>query len=509
MMTTAESDFNRYQDDALIHRCSDYARWTLPSVFPEFLHVGTGNQIVQYDYQSMGAMLVNRLSTKLAQVLFPTNTSFFKFKVMNDEELSDEQKIDLSNLELKACAALFDNAAYAQLVQAIRLLVVTGNCLVIRRDGVTRVLNLHNYALRRNANGKVLRIITKESLQYRELSQNIKDLLNINPNFRDDSEVPLYTVINRVSHETANGIIDTWEVHQEIQGLRVPDSEEEYPEMFCPYIPVVWNLSSGDNYGRGQVEDYAGDFIKLSELSAALASYELESTNIKYLYAPNSMVDVESFVNAASGEIIQGDPSAIQAFEAGQYNKIQALTADINSIFQRLTTAFLYTSNQRDAERVTAYEIQLAAMEAEQVLGGVYSQLSQGLHLPMAFVLSAELDPSFVIAYISGTIDLRVVTGMQALGRAAETQQWLLMGQELGTLVPVLTQVSPRFNTEKIIDRFMLAHGLNTVDVMLTEKELEAKLKQQQEQQAQMQVQQRQITGTDSTVDAAEQLGNI
>mgnify|MGYP006974166503 CR=1 FL=1 len=60
MMTTAESDFNRYQDDALIHRCSDYARWTLPSVFPEFLHVGTGNQIVQYDYQSMGAMLVNR-----------------------------------------------------------------------------------------------------------------------------------------------------------------------------------------------------------------------------------------------------------------------------------------------------------------------------------------------------------------------------------------------------------------------------------------------------------------
>ena len=116
MMTTAESDFNRYQDDALIHRCSDYARWTLPSVFPEFLHVGTGNQIVQYDYQSMGAMLVNRLSTKLAQVLFPTNTSFFKFKVMNDEELSDEQKIDLSNLELKACEALFDNAAYAQLV---------------------------------------------------------------------------------------------------------------------------------------------------------------------------------------------------------------------------------------------------------------------------------------------------------------------------------------------------------------------------------------------------------
>ncbi|MFW7344385.1 hypothetical protein V0R37_22955, partial [Pollutimonas sp. H1-120] len=81
----------------------------------------------------------------------------------------------------------FDNAAYAQLVQAIRLLVVTGNCLVIRRDGVTRVLNLHNYALRRNSSGKVLRIITKESLQYRELSQNIKDLLNINPNFRDDS----------------------------------------------------------------------------------------------------------------------------------------------------------------------------------------------------------------------------------------------------------------------------------------------------------------------------------
>lgn len=497
MQNNAQELWNKFRASSLINRCVQYAEWTIPALFPK---QRSQADTVLYDYQSIGAMLVHKLGTKLGQLLFPATSSFFKLNIPALQELSAQEQEALADIELRSTRNLFDNAAYAKLVHALMLLVVTGNALLVRKAQDFRVYSLHNYVLRRDSTGKVDCIVLKEELRRYELGPELIRTLAAE-NAHPDTCYDLYTVC-RWDYER-----QLWVETQEINGKPVHTEEGLYSRNLCPYIPVVWNLYAGEVYGRGHVEVYAGDFIRLSELSAALGQYEINSANVKILYDPAGQVDVESLSSEEQGLVLQGNPASISAFEGGQYQKIQVLNASIQQIQQRLSQAFMYLSNQREGERVTAYEIQLAAQEAEQALGGVYSQLSYALHLPLAYLLIHEADPRIGAAVADGSIDVRIVTGMQALSRAVDLQQWLYLGQELGTLIPVLQQISPRFNTEAVIDVFMQGHGLSKAGVMLTAEELQARQQELLEQQQQTQRQLRQIQSQDATVEAGEQLG--
>ena len=253
---------------------------------------------------------------------------------------------------------------------------------------------------------------------------------------------------------------------------------------------------------------FAGDFLKLSALSRALADYEDGSTNVKVVVSPNSSMDVDKLDDPESGLVILGEPNDIQALEFGQYQKIQALQQSINMITQRLSTAFMLGLNQRQGERVTAYEVQLQAQDAEITLGGVYSLLSQSLHLPLAYLLCYELDKDVGAAVAAGDINVQIITGVQALSRNAELQQWVQLTQELGLIIPTLKQVSPRFNVDKVIERFMLGHGVSN-EFLYTPQEMQAILEQQQQQLQQTQYQERTINSQDAVVESAEQLGGL
>lgn len=494
--------FLELRDESLIRRCVQYGQWTVPAVFPDLTN-GVKQREVLYDYQSIGAMLAHSLATKLTQLLFPTNTSFFKLSFENVDNLSKEEKEALGRLELGTVSRLFENASYAKLVQALLLLVITGNALLVRKDGAFQVHNLHSYVVRRDHRGKPTCIILRERIRTGDLPTDIRGKLNAQDPMGDDVYLELYT---RCELRSVNGVM-FWEEWQDIDNVEVSAQRGRYPENLCPYIPVTWQLYTGEQYGRGHVELYAGDFIRLSELSAALGTYELESCNIKYLYDPQSYTDVDYLTNASIGAVVQGNPNSISALEAGQFQKIQVLGTSIQSLFQRLAQAFMYGVNQREGERVTAYEIHVAAQQAEQSLGGVYSQLSHALHLPLAYLLSWEVDPSLGVPIAEGGLQVNVITGIPALSRSADLQQWMMLGQELGNLVPVLQQVSPRFNTEAIVDVFMQAHGLSSTNVMFTGEELQARLEQLQAQQEAAQHQIRNIQSTDATVEATEQLG--
>ena len=69
---------------------------------------------------------------------------------------------------------------------------------------------------------------------------------------KDTDELILWTRCQR-KHRSKS---DTFEVSQQVAQFSIGDISE-YPEKICPYIPVVWNLVTGENYGRGLVEDFA------------------------------------------------------------------------------------------------------------------------------------------------------------------------------------------------------------------------------------------------------------
>lgn len=485
-----EALYREYSDDRSLLKLKTYALWTIPGAFPDITTDtnAKGNMPIEHDYQSIGAILTNFLASKLAGLLFPVTQSFFKIQPTDtllelarevwgvEESLVKNQLITLEN---DACNALYENASYAQLIQMLRYLIITGNAMFKRVDGKLTVYSLRNFSQLRDNEGTVLDVILREDWTYGSLPADVQPLVK-RPSTKDTDTVTVYTRIKRGM--IGNNVTST--VSQQIDGVNV-GKPSVYPESLCPYRVVIWNLVNGDSNGRGLVEDHAGDFAKLSDLSRALAVYEINSCRVVNLVKPGSTVDIDSLNNAYCGEYVQGDPQNIQAHEGGDAAKIQQLASSIQTIFQRLSMAFMYQGNTRDAERVTAEELQMNAREAESALGGVYSQLSQGIHLPLSYLLTHEVDSTFITAVIAGEVQLKVITGLPALGRSTVVTQLLQAIQELSIIVPALGQMTARADKEKVIDLILQARGVNLSDIMLSPEELKALQAQEQAAQSQ------------------------
>lgn len=493
MKDNYEALYDKYKDDSTLLKLENFALWTIPSAFPDkqIDFEMKGDMDIENDYQSIGATLVNFLAAKLTGLLFPTTQSFFKIQPTETmlsiaTEAFGVDKAEINNrlvkLENDACNSLYQNASYAQLVQMIRYLVITGNCLFKRIDGKLTVYSLRNYAQLRDNEGTVLDVILKENFAYGSLPPEVQLLVNKPVGTPEFESVIVYTRIKRSLQAGRPQMV----VSQQINGVDI-GGESVYPENLCPYRTVVWNLVNGDSNGRGLVEEHAGDFAKLSDLSKALAMYEIETCRVIHLVKPGSSVDVDAMQGLPNGAWAQGDPQQVVAHEAGDAQKIQQLAAEIQTIHQRLAQAFMYQGNMREGERVTAEEISMNAQEAEKALGGVYSQLSQGIHLPLSYLLCLEVEPAFLTAIIAGEVTLDVVTGLPALGRSTVVTQILQAIQELSVIVPAMGQLSPRFDTERVVDLVLQARGVNLKDVMMTPEQLKAKQEQQQAAQAQQQ----------------------
>ena len=475
-----ETLFNQYRDDSAILRMEKYALWSLPTVFARTELRNGKQEPVERDYQSVGAMLTNTLSSKITELLFPSNQSFFRLdSAVNTDAMASALATDskalasgLADLENTAYRRIFLKASYNQLMQAMKLLIVTGNALVYRDSAGT---NIHTYSMRqfsiqRDGSGKVMDIILKERTSPAALPPKYQHLF---ADREPHDELCLYTRIQRMWAT----VTDTFHVTQCVEDIML-DTSDLYPEAICPYIPVTWNLITGENNGRGLVEDYAGDFAKLSELSEALALYEIESCRVLHMAKPGSGVDVDSVAETEMGGWVSADPASVQAYEAGDAAKIQQLMAEVQAITQRLAPAFMYGGNTRDAERVTAEEIRTQADEANRTLGGVYSSIADNLHIPLAHILCNEVNPDFISEVLAKGLTLSVLTGVAALGRSADVTKLLQAAQTLAVVMPVFTQSTKRINPELVIQKVFEGFGLNLDDYAYTEEELEALLEQ-------------------------------
>jgi hypothetical protein len=421
--------------------------------------------------------LANHLSSKIASLLFPSTQSFFRLDAaVNTDVMASALAVDtnelasgLATLENTAYRRIFLRSSYHQIVHTMKLLVCTGNALLYRDSQNTNMhaYSLRQYAVLRDGSGKVLDIILKERTTVDQLPEALR-----NTYFAGREEFDSVCLWTRVKRERRN-VTDVFIVTQQADTHQL-DVREEYPEAVCPYIPVTWNLVTGENYGRGLVEDYAGDFAKLSELSEALALYEIEACRVLHLAAPGSGGDVDAMAEEESGAWVSADPGKVAAYEAGDYQKIVALTADLQQMFQRLAPAFMYGGNVRDAERVTAEEIRTQAEEANQSLGGVYSVIADNLHIPLAHILCAEVNPDFVSEVIAGGLTLSVLTGVAALGRSSDVNKLLQVSQVIAAVIPVFSQASQRLDPERTISKIFEGFGLNIEDYSRTEEELAA-----------------------------------
>lgn len=478
-----KSKFESGQDNHanIVQRCKQYAAWTLPTVFPaEEYNEGVE---LQNDYQSVGAAAVTNLSNKVMMALFQPTRPFFK---MN---LSAEQKEELKAeghkpTELSAALAKAEREAMHELdrmrsrpilTDVILNLIITGNCLVRvpKGDGPMVRYTLRDFQVERDLSGLVKRMIVRERKAVSSLDERMQALC-VKHNFRHEDEVSIYTGISKKED-------GRWLVFQELEDIAYAHKKLGlYTDDNLPWIPLVWNLAQGHDYGTGLVENYAGDFHSLSHLAQAILDFTTIATDLKYLVDPAGTLDVEAANNAPSGAYIHGreEDVAIMAPQVAQVTDF--LMGQFQAIERRIGAAFLLnTAVTRDAERVTAEEIRMQAQELESSLGGVYSRLATTLQLPMARRLIKRLDPVF------GDIEPVIITGLESLSRSSDLNNVRAFFQDLIALTDVPEQVQDRIDYGALIAQLGAGHGVDYQDFLLDEEKVTANQEARAKQQAQ------------------------
>lgn len=407
---------------SFITRAEQYSKMSLPYILPNSKTSAAQNM---HGYQGIGAEAVNHLANKIIMTMFPISMPFYTLKF--DAEIEEEMEanntdristtsalnkvVDLSLIEMQKLKLRPD------LVTAAKHLIISGNDLLVFTKKGTKVLGLDKYAVKRDPQGNLLRLITCEDVVYLTLPPTIKMALRSkqkNPAKKDEFEkLKLYTGYSLQED-------GTFTIEQSVDDVvAITPITKVRPEL-VPAIPSTWNLTSGEDYGRGLMEDHSGDFHVLELLSEARARGAATMMDVKYLVRAGAMTDIDTLNKAPTGEFVIGNEDDIHILQLDKFADGKLIQDVMNEYQERISRAFLMIQNSiRDSERTTAFEIQKVANELDGSLGGIYSTLSVDMQLPIAYQLLDRVNSEL----LSGDFQPIITAGVDALGRNRELEK--------------------------------------------------------------------------------------
>jgi len=171
----------------LLDRCEQYARWTVPSIFPHEDNARTDNpEESEKGNVAIGARLVNHLSHRIVDTMFPNDKPFFAVTLTPEAkrkffaEASDEEKqaLDAGLIEAENAAMRNLNlTSYRPVaVAAVSLKIVTGNALIYRLPDNNRVVySIRDYCVSREISGKLREVILRDCKLYGALDEDLRE----------------------------------------------------------------------------------------------------------------------------------------------------------------------------------------------------------------------------------------------------------------------------------------------------------------------------------------------
>lgn len=478
----------------LVTRCEKYAGFTIPIICPPTGYDQQSEEL-QTDYQSMGAVAVNSLSNKLILALFAPSRPFMRYELPQDVAdkvgAADQIQAALAVAEKKSIQLLDQLATRPRLYEAVRHLVITGNCLLILgkdKDMPMRVLGLKKYTVKRSMTGRIVEIIIKQCLKFDELEKDVQAALHKEQPHKygmmdpDDpstcGEVHWYTWVQLQAdgRYKETSYVDEYQLPAKYNGIHTAED--------LPYRPLTWELADGQHYGIGLVEQCAGDFAALSALSEAELKAAILASEFRWLCNPSGNTQPEDLMESENGAAIPGvkdDIIPLSAAGAGVSAGLQIVDAVLTKYINRIGRTFLLGSSViRDAERVTAEEVRMQAQELETSLGGVYSRLSIDFQLPLAYWLARMIGVKLGDAGIRPVI----ITGLDALSRNADLENLKLCIADLAQLQAVLQgPLAIIINASAVSAAIFSGRGVDASQY-INPPEVQEELQAQQQQQA-------------------------
>ena len=488
MAISLQSGSNRWsQLDAGRSQHLDRARLcaelTIPSLLPP--QSADENTPLPTPNQGMGARCTNNLAAKLLLAFLPPNTPFFRYLVPAalEAELKESDPTALTKAEkflgereLSLIRFMEGKNYRPQLYKVMRLLIVTGNALVeyLKKGGV-KVHRLDHYVVRRNPEGTPIEIILKELITPEEIPESVNaQLAEGEGPGADKALIELFTIMR-----IQNG---RWHLHQEVLGIPIQETVMTYSERKFPFYPQAWTLAEGENYGRGHVEEYLGDFVALDSMSRALTDAALAAAKILFLNHPNSSIKTSDLKKAPNAGFVTGKADDIDVLQLDKYADFKVASERVDKIEHRLSEAFLLRSSvQRQAERVTAEEIRYMVQELEDSLGGIYSVLSVELQLPMVKMVQQQMKAASELGPMLPGVEPMITTGFDALGRGHDLAKLKGLLEDLAPLGPAT--IAKYMKVANYIDRCATARGIKTEGLIPTAEEIAQADQREQMQQ--------------------------
>lgn len=465
---------------SFIGDCEQFAKFTIPTVCSDQPQLSRAAKSSRHDFQSVGAQSVNHLTNKLILALFAPSRPFMRIDVPDEAKAEilrtgiTEPQLDeqFAVAERRLVKRLDQLRSRPKLYEAIRHLIITGNVLLMLRKGrPIRVMGIKRYCVSRDIEGDANEIVICEEVTPDELDTKTRAALA--GQYNDETKVKYVKWLKR---DDAG-----WKLTHWVNDTHLVALDSQYNEDDMPYVPLVWNLSDEDNYGTGLVEDYSGDFFALSMLAEAEVKAAILASEFRWLVNPAGMTTPEDFEQSDNGSALPGAEGDITPLVSNNAQSLQVIANTNSTYINRIGRAFLLGSAvTRDAERVTAEEIRMQAMELETSLGGVYSRLAIEFQLPLAQFLLRDTGIE-----IKGTeLDVVIITGLDALSRQADRDNLMAFLQDITVLGAIPPQVSARLRADAITSDLAGARGLLSSRYVASEQEYQAAMQAQQAQAA-------------------------
>ena len=476
-----ESQYTKMEVDReqYLERAREVAKLTIPHLYPP-----TGaNQATEYPtpYQSVGSRGVTNLASKLMLALFPPQAPFFRLDVDDlvyqqiEGDPQQKQTIEqgLAKIEKAVMDSIENNNDRVAVYEALKHLIVSGNVLLKMTEDGLRTYPLNNYVVKRDPQGKILKIIIKEGISPNTLSEQLRKA--IGSKIDDEHKtLNLYTCIYREKNR--------FYLHQECGKQKV--FEKYYDLDKLPFLALRFNRIDGMNYGRGHCETFEGDLRSLEGLTRAILEGSSASSKMLFMISPNGTTRASSIAKAPNGAIIEGNAQDVSVLQANKFADFRVGYEMMGRIEQRLQFAFLLNASvQRQAERVTATEVQLVANELNDALGGVYGILTTEFQLPYINTKLDMLKQQKLLPNLpKELVKTKIIVGMEALGRASDRLRLLQFMSDLANTLGA-DRLAQHINLDDAIKKFAVANGIDTGGLIKSQEQIQQEAQAQQQQQ--------------------------
>lgn len=411
------------------------ASLTIPSVLPPRGWAEDAN--LPQPYSSIASRGVTAMASRMLSALMPLNDSpFFKFGLKNGAEPTPEIKSYLETLSFQVYNKIVSNNLRDTIFQALQHLIIVGDVMVVMDDEFSfRNLRIDQYVIQRNVHGKVIEVIYLEYVPIDPVEEYTEQYNSGNLETRKGYKT-LYCQYTLDEDEK------TW----------IGKKEDENGEVFStgdysviPIIPLRWYGIVGENYGRSHCEDILGDLTSLENYTQAHIEGMAAGSTFWIGVDPSGLTEIDDIASSSNGSFIPARQADI--FCVSPANTLNPQIASTQAAVQEMRTevaeAFLMTRGAiPTGDRVTATAVRMIGSELETVLGGAFSAIARDLMEPIVkrtvFVMlsNGDMDERMNEQFFEkdGTLNVEIVTGLQALSRDSDLQKLMQMGDMVRNL---------------------------------------------------------------------------